>query len=348
MPRKAVARVTAGVHGGIDYAELTNLGISPDDILDFSANLNPCGFPPGIRPLVKGTLLSKYPDSSATDLTGAIARKTGRAQEEIIAGSGSTELIRLAVSAYLGEGDSALIIEPTYGEYRTACEIAGADVITHRLSPSNNFRLNIDDIIRSTGEIKPKVIFLCNPNNPTGAYVGSRDFQNLLKSQPDSLVILDEAYISFVRNRWDSLDFIGSENLLVIRSLTKDYALADKARYAAGTKYHRRFKEICPPWNVNIVPSMPVSLRFNMKISQGGVELALSEKQFLIGELKSWIQLPAFTYPFFPGRCRQRPSTQAPLLKRAYCCATAPLSDCRNTYAFPPAPARRTASWSKR
>jgi histidinol-phosphate aminotransferase len=149
--------------------------------------------------------------------------------------------------------------------------------------------MNIDDIIRLTGEIKPGVIFVCNPNNPTGGYIGRNDFQNLLESQPDSLIILDEAYISFVRNSWNSLEFIDRGNLLVIRSLTKDYALAGlRLGYAAGSKdIINALRKICPPWNVNVVAQHAgiVALQYENFLKEG-IELALNEKQFLIGELK--------------------------------------------------------------
>ena len=144
LPRSNIMDIKPCPHGGLDYAELEELNISPDEVVDFSANFSPNGPPPGIRPLVKGTRLSRYPDSHCTILRRMIARKTGLETENIIAGNGSTELIRLAAAAYLDENDKALIIEPTYGEYRTACEIAAARVLSQQLSPAGSFKPNID------------------------------------------------------------------------------------------------------------------------------------------------------------------------------------------------------------
>jgi histidinol-phosphate/aromatic aminotransferase/cobyric acid decarboxylase-like protein len=121
LPRQNIAGIEEGRHGGIDYADLEGLGIDPDKIIDFSVSSSPRGIPPGIRPLVKSTRLSRYPDSQCIKLRRMIACKTGMPADNIISGSGSTELIRLAALAYLDASHKALIIQPTYGEYRLAC-----------------------------------------------------------------------------------------------------------------------------------------------------------------------------------------------------------------------------------
>jgi len=216
-PRENITRLEVCRHGGLDYAELERLGISPDEVIDFSSNLSPDGLPPGVRPLVKDTGLSRYPDCRCTGFRRMIALKTGLSMENIIAGNGSTELIRLAATAYLGEADKALVIEPTYGEYRTACQIAVAGVVSQTLSAESGFKPDVNATIRMIEETGPRVIFICNPNNPTGGYLSRREFQEILAVAPDSLIILDEAYISFVSHGWSSLEFIDKGNLIIVR-----------------------------------------------------------------------------------------------------------------------------------
>jgi len=261
LPRSEIRDVAICQHGGIDYAEVEALGIPSQDILDFSANLNPLGPPPGVMETLCSVnfelreAVSHYPDSEACRLRRSLAEKLGIKAENILVSSGSTELIRLAALAYFGKGDQVLIIEPTYGEYQVACQIAGASLVKQQLSPENAFRLNIDETLQLIHDSCPKGIFVCNPNNPTGRYLSRAHFERILDAGKDSLVVLDEAYISFVDNAWSSLDMVERGNLLVLRSMTKDYAMAGlRLGYGiARQEIIATLRRVCPPWNVNMV-----------------------------------------------------------------------------------------------
>jgi len=253
-PRFEAQKIKPSAHGGIDYAELEALGIAPEEVVDFSANLNPFGPPPGIKKAMGRANIAAYPDSRAGELRRLLADKLRVNEENLIVGSGSVELIRLAALAYFGRGDSVLIIEPTFGEYEVACQVSGASIIRQRRAPKS-FRLDIE---ATTGLIKrycPKGIFIDNPNNPTGQYLSQKEFERLLDAAKDSLVVLDEAYITFVDNVWSSLGMVRGNNLLVLRSMTKDYALAGlRLGYGvAGREVISSLRRICPPWNVNAV-----------------------------------------------------------------------------------------------
>ncbi len=226
LPRPEVATMAVCLHGGVDYAELEALGITSQKAIDFSANLNPFGPPPGIEEAMSKMDIAHYPDSEATCLRRFLAERLGLKAENILVGSGSTELIRLASLAYFGRGDRVLIIEPTFGEYEVACHIAGASIIKQQLSAENSFQLKIGETIELIQKHHPKGIFVGNPNNPTGQYLSRSKFKKLLDASKDSLMVLDEAYITFVNNAWSSLDMIEGNNLLILRSMTKDYALA--------------------------------------------------------------------------------------------------------------------------
>ena len=270
LPRPEIQDITTCPHGGIDYSEVEAMGIIPQDVLDFSANLNPFGPPAGVMEAlcechcgepklrvkqgVRETI-SSYPDSEAGHLRRSLAEKLGTEAENILVGSGSTELIRLATLAYFAKGDRILIIEPTYGEYQVACQIVGASLVKQRLSPQNAFRLNTDETLQLIRGSHPKGIFICNPNNPTGRYISQADFEKIVDGCKDSLVILDEAYVSFVDNAWSSLDMVYRNNLLVLRSMTKDYAIAGlRLGYGvARQEMIATLRRICPPWNVNVV-----------------------------------------------------------------------------------------------
>jgi len=253
-PRSEVQNITPSQHGGLDYAELEALGISPEEVVDFSANLNPFGPPPGIKKAMGKTDIAGYPDSMASELRRLLADKLGVDEGNILVGNGSTELIRLAALAYFGRGDVVLIIEPAFGEYEVACQISGASIIKQRRA-ENSFQLDIEETVKLIHHHRPKGIFIDNPNNPTGQYLSLEEFERLLNAAKGSLVVLDEAYITFVDDVWSSLDMIGGDNLLILRSMTKDYALAGlRLGYGvAGKGIIDTMRRICPPWNVNAV-----------------------------------------------------------------------------------------------
>jgi histidinol-phosphate aminotransferase len=259
LPRPEIRDIPTCQHGSIDYAEVEMLGIAPQEILDFSANLNPFGPPPEVMQALYGVsydineAISHYPDSESRYLKRSLAERLRISSDNVLISSGSTELIRLAALAYFGNGNEALIIEPTYGEYELACRIAGASIIKQQLSARNAFLPNIDKTIKLIKQYHPKGIFICNPNNPTGRYLSRTDFDRILDAGKDSLVVLDEAYVNFVDNPWSSLDMIEGNNLLILRTMTKDYAMAGlRLGYGvAKEEIIATLRRICPPWNVN-------------------------------------------------------------------------------------------------
>lgn len=295
LPRPEIESVTVCPHGGIDYAELETVNITPGEVLDFSANLNPFGPPPGVTEALRETDISHYPDSEASYLRRALAEKLGINVNNLLIGSGSTELIRLAALAYLGKGDGVLIIEPTYGEYQIACQITGASLIKQRLAPQNGFRLNTSETVELIRQHRTKGVFICNPNNPTGRYLPQADFERILDASADSLVILDEAYISFVDNAWPSLALAlhssmraKRSNLLVLRSMTKAYAIPGlRLGYGVARKeIIANLRRICPPWNVNALAQKAGVIAVNKEEDLKRHRIELSEaKSYLIQEL---------------------------------------------------------------
>jgi len=182
-----------------------------------------------------------------------IAESRQVAIENVIAGSGSTELIRLAASAYLEAGKKALIVQPTYGEYALAVKLTGAEVINLSLTEKADFHLDPQALKEAVKKYRPEVVFLCSPNNPSGEYLKRGTVVDLLDSMPETLLILDEAYINFCQDRWRSDDLIKYPNLIIIRSMTKDYSIAGlRLGYAlAGSAIIAALEKIKPPWNVS-------------------------------------------------------------------------------------------------
>jgi histidinol-phosphate aminotransferase len=280
---------------------LETVNITPQEVLDFSANLNPFGPPPGVMEAVNEVDISHYPDSEASYLRRSLAEKLEIKAENILVSSGSTELIRLAALAYFGNGDRVLIIEPTYGEYQVACQISGASLVKQYLSSQNGFWLNTTETVELIRQHRPKGVFICNPNNPTGRYLPQADFERILDAGKNSLIVLDEAYISFVDNAWSSLDLAlhsslrtERSNLLVLRSMTKAYAIPGiRLGYGvAREKIIANLRRICPPWNVNTLAQKAGVITINNEDYLKRHQIELSEaKSYLIQEL-SHLGLP--------------------------------------------------------
>ncbi len=289
QPKPNINQLIPCTHGGIDYSEILNVGISTDAVLDFSVNCNPFGPPPNIlEEALCNASIDSYPDSESTELRQVLAAKLNISPGNLLIGSGSTELIRLITTAYFSPEDSVLIPQPTYGEYEIACQLVDAQVVKQSALTEINFQLNIKKTAELMKKFKPKGIFLCNPNNPTGQYLAKEDVEEILSIARESLVILDEAYIAFTENAWRSLDLLKSDNLVILRSMTKDYGLAGlRLGFAiADQSIISTLKLVRPPWNVTAVAQKAgiLALKADVYIEECGNKIQ-EAKTFLTEEL---------------------------------------------------------------
>jgi len=254
-PKSEVENLEACLHGGLNRAELRTVGLTPEQVLDFSVCSNPFMPPPGVRNIFNSININRHPDSEATEFRECLSAKLRVATDNILAGSGAIELIRLIALTYFGHGDSVLILEPTFGEYRVTCQIVGAKVINQWRREEDNFTLKLEETISLIKKHHPRGVFICNPNNPTGQYLSRQEVVTILDACADSLLILDEVYIAFVEESWSSIDLVPRGNVIIVRSMTKDYALAGlRLGYAiANQEIISSLRRVRPPWNVNIV-----------------------------------------------------------------------------------------------
>ena len=213
------------MHGGLNSSELRSLGLRHEDVLDFSISVNPLGPSPLVIKAANNANLATYPDTDCVQLRSAIGRELSAAPDSILVGNGSTELIHLLARAFLKEDDSAFIFTPTFSEYKAACRLQGVAPVA--LSPDGRqFQWDVQAAIDAISQVKPALSFLCNPNNPTGVYLRADEVFEIAAALRDiGLLVLDEAYLSFVEKRWDSLELLTMPNVILLRSMTKDYAL---------------------------------------------------------------------------------------------------------------------------
>jgi len=290
-PKRGIARLKTCAHGGIHQlkdAELKALGIDTNNILDFSVSTNPFMPPPGTKEKMGAAFIEQYPDSQSTELRQRLSGRLGLAPENILVGSGTTELIRLIAFAYFRQGDYVLLLEPTYGEYEVACQLTGARLLKHRARESDNFAPRIEEVVDIIRKRHPRGVFICNPNNPTGLYLSRREIETVLKATDDSLLILDEAYVTFVEKRWDPFDLIEQGNVVVLRSMTKDYGLPGlRLGYAvARREIIDSLRPVLPPWNVNaIAQKVGVDVLEKEEYLRQSLRQVREAKRFLTDEL---------------------------------------------------------------
>src|SRR5262249_37185332 len=150
-----------------------------------------------------------------------------------------SELIWLVALTFLNRGDRVMILGPTYGEYARAAAIMGATVTTLSAQPDDDFAIHPDQVYRALRRLRPKVVFLCNPNNPTGTFLEPETIVFWARKFPDTMFVVDEAYLGFanwraggVSPRWENetphrgLTLPARQNVLRLRSMTKDLGLA--------------------------------------------------------------------------------------------------------------------------
>jgi len=254
------------MHGAIDYAELASRGLSPDDVLDFSVNANPYGPSPVVQEAIRSVPLERYPDRECLQLRQTIQHfevQDGLVPlASILCGNGSNELIWVIASTFLRPGDSVVIIGPTFGEYSAACRAAGATIVSLKATVETQFQVDSMSISRYLQTVQPRMVWLCNPNNPTGTLLEPDDILRIAKRcmRIGALLVVDEAYQRFVFPGEVSItsELVakqGELRLIVLRSLTKDCALAGlRLGYLlASPLLAKRLSLRLPAWSVNVL-----------------------------------------------------------------------------------------------
>lgn len=284
--------MTRPVHGGANMTELRSLGIRPDDVLDFSASVNPLGAAPSATAAMLSVNLAAYPDLDCIDLRDALAERHDVSPHHILVGNGSTELIHLTAQACLAAGDTAIIFTPTFGEYAAACAIQRAQIIDVAAEQAAAFNWDIPAAAALIAERQPSVAFLCNPNNPSGRYLSAAAVRRISDALPAAgLLLLDEAYLPFVdRRRWDSLPLLDAGNVALLRSMTKDYALtALRLGYMlAPPNIIARIRQRQHSWSVNAAAQAAgiASLADSQHIRKGR-DAARKAKCYIVAELEA-------------------------------------------------------------
>ncbi|MBI9047428.1 MAG: aminotransferase class I/II-fold pyridoxal phosphate-dependent enzyme, partial [Anaerolineaceae bacterium] len=160
QPNKNLPQHSTAHHGAINYKEMASLGLDPNNILDFSTNVNPYGPPTIIREIISVINPSPYPDRDSIVIRKVLSKQHDLDINQILAGNGTAELIWMINFSFLNQGDKVLILDPTFGEYQRCASLMGAEVHFLTASPVNNFALEIEKLEQSLHNLKPKLCFI--------------------------------------------------------------------------------------------------------------------------------------------------------------------------------------------
>ena len=237
-------------HGGDVFYLARTLGVRVEDLVDFSANINPLGFPAGIPGAIERALadLVHYPDRRCFELRRDLARYLGLLPEEILVGNGSTELIFLLVRAL--QPARALIVAPAFSVYQEALEAARVPYDFHLTTEANRFTLT--ELPEAPGA---ELVFLANPASPSGALMDPERLLSWLKAWDAAgvWVALDEAFIDFVEESSLKASLRQFPRLLILRSFTKFFAIPGLrlGHLLAAPELITRLAAMQEPWSVS-------------------------------------------------------------------------------------------------
>ncbi|MBL7197141.1 MAG: histidinol-phosphate transaminase [Candidatus Omnitrophica bacterium] len=277
--RKNISQINAYIPG--KPIELVQRQFGIKNAIKLGSNENAFGAPIKAKQAIKKSIneIFRYPDGSCYYLRRTLATKLKIKPNNLIFGNGSDEIIDIIIKTFLNPGEEVLTSKTTFVEYEIIAKANGFKV---KCLPLRNFRYDLNAIKQNITK-KTKIIFIANPNNPTGTYNTNKELINFLKCVPkNKLVVLDEAYIEFVdaKDYPKTLRYINrTKNLIILRTFSKAYGLAGlRIGYAiTNSKFIDSMERIRQPFNVNL-------------LAQRAAESALKDKFFINKTTKAIIK----------------------------------------------------------
>lgn len=260
------------IHGGDVESFRMKYGYTP---LDFSANCNPLGMPAGVKEAIRSATdhADGYPDPLCRKLRAGIAEERNLLPEQVLCGNGAADIIyRLVLTK---RPKFAIVLSPTFSEYESALQLVSCHVMHHSMNADEDFRLTGGIL----DKLKPNVdmLFLCNPNNPTGMTIQNELMQSIINAclENDILLVVDECFNCFL-DQPETHTLMGKlldykDNLVVLDAFTKRYSMAGVRLgfcLSANTKLLRDMEHSGQPWSVST-------------LAQAGGIAALKEKEYL-------------------------------------------------------------------
>ncbi|QFJ55716.1 pyridoxal phosphate-dependent aminotransferase [Pseudobutyrivibrio xylanivorans] len=255
---------------GSDLEKIEKIyGIKKENIISFSANVNPLGISPLLRDGIAKHIdcITTYPDRDYVELRNSIASYCNTELENIIVGNGSTELISLFIQIL--KPSKALVLGPTYSEYEREIALGGGKTIYYPLREENDFILDPNHFISKLSE-DIDMLVICNPNNPTGTAIDNKDMRLILDAckECDIFVMVDETYVEFAENV-NKISSVGLTrtygNIAILRGTSKFFAAPGlRLGYAicSNTDLMQKVNQRKDPWTINSIAVVAGNLMF--------------------------------------------------------------------------------------
>ncbi len=229
---------------------------------------------------IKAMEFNRYPDSNCTALKTSVSKYTSVDTASIGIGNGSDELISVLLQTFIDPGDTIAVQNPSFSMYKIYGSICGARIWEYNLN--SNFKMKLDEFIAGLQKEKPKVIFLCNPNNPTGGKLELTEIEQVLKNT-GGIVVVDEAYYEF--SGLTAAELLKKyENLIILRTFSKAFGLAGlRIGYMlADPAVISYIDRVRSPFNVNSLAQIAAEeVLQNLDVVKERVEIIKSERERL-------------------------------------------------------------------
>lgn len=261
------------------------------NVIKLASNENPLGPSPKAVEAIRGyaSKINFYPDGGSYYLKKALGEKLGVKENSIIFGNGSDEIVSLITRIFLQKGDEAIMGDPSFLMYKIDTQLSRANVAS---VPLKSFRLDLSEMSKAIGP-KTKLIFISNPNNPTGTIITEDEVKRFLRDIPPRiLAIFDEAYYEYVEdtNYPQSIDLLdGNSNIIILRTFSKIYGLAGlRVGYGVGSpEIIELLNKARPPFNVNSLAQAAALASLEDKDQVNRSKILVREgKEFLYSNLR--------------------------------------------------------------
>lgn len=320
--RKCIERITPYVPGKAAEEVAREYGI--ERVIKLASNENPLGASPKALEALRTGLADvfRYPDGAALELRGRLAERFDLSVNNIVVGNGSDEVIKLLAEAYLEPGDEVIYADPTFSEYAYAARLMGASEVVVPLT--GEWVHDLKAMLQAVTE-RTKIVFVCNPNNPTGTIVSHEALDRFQKALPPGVILVcDEAYFEYVDapNFPDTVGWVREgRNVLVLRTFSKVYGLAGlRVGYGIGpANLMQCIEHVKEPFNVNrLAQAAAVAALADAEHVERSVRMNASERLRLAERLEElglsvtpsqsnflWVHLHQTARPVFEALLRR-------------------------------------------
>jgi len=313
--RLALFGAATRIHGGPAERELNAHGSSAGSVLDFSSSTNPYGPHPLMASALRDAALDRYPDSSAFAARSALAALTGVDAGEITLGNGAAELLWTLARTLLEPNARALVVEPTFSEFRAAASCCGAGVAEWRSRAEAGFAVDLDALSECVRSEQACVMYLCSPNTPTGTALPAAEVATWAARHPALWVVLDQSFLS-LSERFADAAVAMPNNVVRVRSLTKDHGIPGvRVGYLiAAPELCRAVENNRPQWSTSaFAQAAAIAACHSEAFVAESRERLLADRRALAVDLAS---LGIETLPSCATYCLARAGDASPLRER--------------------------------